>query len=210
MRSGFDSFYDRQLQARIGVAYFIAMLVFGLLGLRLWYLQIIEGSHYRELSENNRVRIQKINAPRGLILDGEGHTLAGNRPSFDICLVPQDTTHPETVLERLADLLGADPSPLKRRFSRSRGRPPFEPIRLKTDVSRDTVGLVLTHRLDLPGVTVESIPVRYYPHDTLACHLLGHLGEIGPLELGRPEFSRYEMGAYIGVYSKHTPAWLDL
>lgn len=198
MRSAFDSFYDRQLQTRMRVAYFIVVFIFGLLCLRLWYLQIIGGAHYRKLSENNRIRIQKITAPRGLILDVRGSVLAGNRPSFDICLVPQDTSQPEVVLERLADLLDSDLSQLKKVVARSVGRPPFEPIKLLTDVSRDTVGLVLTHKLDLPGVAVESVPVRYYPHETLACHLLGHLGEIGPQELNRPQFSHYEMRDFIG------------
>jgi len=102
------------------------------------------------------------------------------------------------VLKSLADLLGSDLSQLKTTLARSRGRPPFEPIRLITGASRDAVGLVLTHRLDLPGVAVSSIPVRYYPYDALACHLLGHLGEISPQELNQPAYSRYEMGGFVG------------
>jgi penicillin-binding protein 2 len=210
MRSELDSFYDKQLQTRIGVAYFIVIFIFGLLCLRLWYLQVMEGNHYRKLSENNRIRIQKIKVPRGLILDSRGQTLAGKRPSFDICLVPQDTSQPEMVLKRLASLLGMDPSRLKKRVEGSRGRPPFEPIGLKTDVSREDVGLVLTHRLDLPGVIVEAVPVRYYPFGTLACHLLGHLGEIGPQELCRPEFSYYKMGDFIGKYGVERTMELQL
>jgi penicillin-binding protein 2 len=198
MRSELDSFYDKQLQTRIRVAYFVVMFMLGLLCLRLWYLQILGGNHYRKLSENNRIRIQKIKAPRGLILDSRGCILAGNRPSFDICLTPQDTSHAEIVLGHLADLLGTDLYPLKKRFEKSRVRPPFEPILLKADVSRDTVGLVLAHRLDLPGVSVVPIPVRHYPYETLACHLLGHLGEIGPKELDHPDFSHYKMGDFVG------------
>jgi len=200
MRSELDSFYEKRLQTRIRIAYFIVVFIFSLLFLRLWYLQIIRGDYHRKLSENNRIRIQKIKAPRGLILDVRGEVLASNRPSFDICLVPQDTIHPEIVLKRLADFLDSGLSQLKRRVERSKGRPPFEPIRLITDVSRDAIGLVLTHRLDLPGIVVVSTPVRYYPYETLACHLLGHLGEISPQELDLSEFSRYEVGDFIGKY----------
>lgn len=210
MRSEFDSLYYRQLQTRVRIAYFIVLFIFGLLCLRLWHLQIIGGAHYRKLSENNRIRTQKIKAPRGFISDSGGRILAGNRPSFDICLVPQDTSHPEIVLGRLAGLLGCDLLHLKNKVARSEGRPPFEPIKLITDVSRDTVGLVLTHRLDLPGIVVEAIPVRYYPHETLACHLLGHLGEIGPQELARPQFSHYKMGAFIGKYGVEQTMELEL
>jgi len=200
MRSEFDYLYDKQLLTRIKVAYFILIFIFGIICLRLWYLQIIGGAHYRKLSENNRIRIQKIKAPRGLILDSRGKVLATNRPCFDICLVPQDTNNPQLVLNRLADMLGVGLSQLKTRVESSKRRPPFEPIKLIPDASRDAVGLVLTHRLDLPGIIVSSIPVRYYPYGTLACHLLGHLGEISPQELKKPEFSQYKVGDFIGKY----------
>jgi len=198
VRSELDSLYDKKLQSRTSVAYFVVVFVFGILCLRLWFLQIVEGNNYRKLSENNRIRIQEIPAPRGLILDSAGRVLAGNRPSFDICLVPQHTYNPEDVLKRLAKLLGCDLSRLKQRVERSRGRPPFESITLKSDVSRDTLAFVLTHRLDLPGIVVESTPARHYPFGTLACHLLGHMGEIDPRELARPDFALYKMGDFVG------------
>ena len=210
MRSEFDSLYDRQLQTKLRATYFVVMSLFALLCLRLWFLQIIGGPHYRKLSENNRVRTQKIEAPRGLIVDCRGQILAGNRPSFDVCLVPQDARNPGAVLERLAKLLDLDAAPLKERVEKSRGRPPFEPLKLKSDVSRDAVGLVLTHRLDLPGVIVVPVPVRHYPRGALAGHLLGHLGEIGRQELGRLEFSRYKMGAFIGKSGVEQAAELQL
>lgn len=198
MRSELDSLYDKKLQSRTGVVYFVVVFVFGLLCLRLWFLQVVEGSNYRKLSENNRIRIQEIPAPRGLILDSDGRVLAGNRPSFDVCLVPQHTHNPDEVLKRLAKLLDSDLPRLKQRVEGSRGRPPFEPITLKSDVSRDILALVLTHRLDLPGIVVESTPARHYPFGTLACHLLGHLGEIDQRELARPEFALYKMGDFVG------------
>ena len=202
MKSEFDYLYEKQLQTRIRIAYFIAAFIFGLLFLRLWFLQIVEGSQYRRLSENNRIRTQLVKAPRGFIFDSygpdRGTILAGNRPSFDISLVPQDTRYPEIVLEHLAHLLGSDVSELQQRFQQARGRPPFEPVKLKTDVSRDVLGLVLTHKLDLPGVIVESTPVRYYPQGKRASHLLGHLGEINSQELSDPEFSRYKIGSFLG------------
>lgn len=198
MRSELDSLYDKKLQSRTGVAYLVVALVFGLLCLRLWFLQVVEGGNYRKLSENNRIRIQEIPAPRGFILDSDGRVLAGNRPSFDVCLVPQHTQNLDDVLKRLAQLLDGDLYRLKQRVAGSQGRPPFEPITLKSDVSRDTLALVLTHRLDLPGIVVEAIPARHYPFGSLACHLLGHLGEIAPRELERPDFALYKMGDFVG------------
>jgi penicillin-binding protein 2 len=204
MKSEFDFLYEKQLQTRIRIAYFIAAFIFGLLFLRLWFLQVVEGGEYRRLSENNRIRTQLVKAPRGFIFDrygpDRGTILAGNRPSFDISLVPQDTRNPEMVLERLANLLGSDVSLLQQRLQQARGRPPFEPVKLKTDVSRDVLGLVHTHKLDLPGVIVETTPVRYYPQGKRASHLLGHLGEISSQELADTDFTirNYKIGSFTG------------
>ena len=177
----------------------MAVFVFGLLFLRLWFLQVVYGTNYRELSENNRIRTQKVKAPRGFILDSNGRILASNRPSFDISLVPQDTRDLDLVLERLSELLKEDVSLLKERVEQSRGRPPFQPVKLQTDVTREILGLVLTHKLDLPGVVVESTPVRSYPYGSLASHVLGHMGEISQKELTSfkdPE--RYQIGSFVG------------
>ena len=202
MKSEFDFLYEKQLQTRIRIAYFIAAFIFGLLFLRLWFLQIVEGGDYRRLSENNRIRTQLVKAPRGFIFDrygpDKGTILASNRPSFDISLVPQDTRYPGIVLEHLATLLGSDVSVLQQPLQKARGRPPFEPVKLITDVSRDVLGLVLTHKLDLPGIIVESTPVRYYPEGKRASHLLGHLGEISAEELADPHFEIYKIGNFIG------------
>ncbi len=207
MKSELDFLYERQLQTRIRIAYFVAIFVFGLLFLRLWFLQVVYGGHYLELSKNNRIRTQKVKAPRGFILDYSGRILASNRPSFDISLVPQDTRELDRVLNRLSELLGEEFSLLLQKVEQARGRPPFEPIKLQTDVTREILGLVLTHKLDLPGVVVESTPVRSYPYGSLASHVLGHMGEISQKELEHFEelkkieqykTKHYKIGDFVG------------
>ncbi len=207
MKSELDFLYERQLQTRIRIAYFVAIFVFGLLFLRLWFLQVVYGGHYLELSKNNRIRTQRVKAPRGFILDNSGRILASNRPSFDISLVPQDTRELDRVLNRLSELLGEEFSLLLQKVEQARGRPPFEPIKLQTDVTREILGLVLTHKLDLPGVVVESTPVRSYPYGSLAGHVLGHMGEISQKELEHFEelkkieqykTKHYKIGDFVG------------
>lgn len=198
MRSEHDLAYEQKVQARIRIAYFLAMLVFALLLLRLWLLQVIEGDTYRRLSENNRIRTQIIKSPRGCILDANRKVLASNRPSFDICLVPQETSHAAEVLQDLATLVQCDILQLQQKARQARGRPPYEPVKLLADVSRDVLALVLTHKLDLPGIIVETNPVRHYPSAVLACHLLGHLGEISLRQLQSPAFAGYKTGTFIG------------
>lgn len=200
MRSEHDLAYEQKVQTRIRIAYLLTLLAFGLICLRLWFLQVIEGENYRRLSENNRIRTQIIKSPRGCILDSNETVLASNRPSFDICLVPQETGRPAEVLQNLGALLQCDASQLQQKAQQAKGRPPYEPVKLLTDVSRDVLALVLTYKLDLPGIIVETTPVRFYPFENLACHLLGHLGEISPGQLQLPEFAGYKPGTFIGKY----------
>ena len=57
----------------------IAIAIFSVLVLRLWYLQVLSGDEYRELANDNRVREVRVQAPRGDILDRDGKVLVANR-----------------------------------------------------------------------------------------------------------------------------------
>ncbi|HSD11300.1 MAG TPA: hypothetical protein VLF14_09960, partial [Candidatus Binatia bacterium] len=95
-------------QRRLGIALGIVVLAFTFLILRLWQLQIVEGEYHRTLSENNRVRLKRVSATRGLIYDQTGQLLVENRPSFDVVMVPEDARRPQDVLTRLGNFLQRD------------------------------------------------------------------------------------------------------
>ncbi len=67
---------------RIAIASVISIVVFFLLFLRLFNLQIINGAEYRKLADGNRVQIKLIHAPRGVIYDRNNKILARNDPGF--------------------------------------------------------------------------------------------------------------------------------
>ena len=63
-------------------------LIFAFVILRLFAMQVLQGSRYRELSEENRIRVEVLTAPRGEIRDRRGRLLADNIPSFTVTLDP--------------------------------------------------------------------------------------------------------------------------
>src|SRR5262249_55044283 len=75
---------------RIGVAAVLVLLSFSLIGLRLWFLQVMQGTEMRTLSENNRIRLVRVPGARGVVYDRNGEILIDNRPSFDVVFVPED------------------------------------------------------------------------------------------------------------------------
>ena len=66
-------------------ALFIPLLLafaVGILFARLFFLQIVKGKYYRDLSDDNRIRAITIHAQRGIILDRNGNPLVFNVPGF--------------------------------------------------------------------------------------------------------------------------------
>jgi len=177
--------------------------IFALVLLRLFVLQVLEGSRYRELSEENRIRVEVLTAPRGEIRDRKGRLLADCVPSFTVTLDPFDKAYAraparmDSTLRALGPILGADPAELRDKIQRER-KISFLPIRLKRNVDIKTVAFVSEHRDRLPGVQVESEPLRRYPLGLIGSHLLGYVGEISDKELADPAYGDYLSGDLIG------------
>lgn len=60
----------------------LMVIVFAVLFVRLFHLQLVEGAGNRELADSNRIQVRLIHAPRGIIYDRNGHILAQNEPGF--------------------------------------------------------------------------------------------------------------------------------
>ena len=81
------------------------LATFVVLLLRLIYLQVIRGEEYRLLSLNNRIRLQSIDPPRGLIYDRNGYVLVENRPSFDVSIILKDAGKVEKTIKKVSEHL---------------------------------------------------------------------------------------------------------
>jgi penicillin-binding protein 2 len=183
-----------ELQLRIAVAMAIALVAFGLLGVRLWYLQVARGNDMRSMSESNRIRLVRVPAARGVVYDRHGEILVDNRPSFDVVFVPEDARGDRRgVLSNLAGYLGETEPALHQTVRAPSKRPPYEGIVLRRDVDWQAVVAVETHQLDLPGVSLQAGPRRYYPFGPLAAHLLGYVGEVSESDLAN-ESTVYRRG----------------
>jgi penicillin-binding protein 2 len=174
---------------------FAAVAIFLIFFVRLWYLQIIKEQEFRLLSENNRIRLIKIPAVRGMIMDRTGRVMADNRPSFNVMVTPEDVDDLRRLTDKLSPVLNLSPGEIRRTL-KDPDRPPFQSVAIKKDISWDELSFIKTHRLDLPGVEVQIEPIRTYPYDTVAAHVLGYVGEINRDELRKRK--GYQMGDWIG------------
>ncbi len=189
---------DREgFERRITVLLTVIAGLLGVLALRLWQVQIVQGEYFLRLSEENRLRITSLAAPRGLIVDRHGRTLVVNRPAFTVSLMPMELRRPHEEVALVARLLGLDPAAVDAQLADGQDRP-FAPVRLRRDAPKEVVAAIEESRMDLPGVLVEVEPVRQYLYNDLAAHLLGYLGEISDRELRQLRSLGYDAGDLIG------------
>ncbi len=176
----------------------LVTVAFGLLVLRLYYLQIVRGQHFSRLAEDNRISLIRVRAPRGIVYDRHGNVLVTNRPSFSVSLDLDAVRDIDASVDAVAAALGLDHDELARKVRDVEPYRRFEPMRVKDDVSRQEVASLEAMRYEHPGVLVEVEPRRSYPHGTLASHVLGYVGQINPVELRARADLGYRMGDHIG------------
>lgn len=171
----------------------VFLFLIGILALRLWVLQVIQGEDLRQRSENNRIETKPVPGIRGKILDRNGFLLAGNRAAFHLALIPRSIPDLENSLSRLKEQTGLDPV---RAMAKIRRGNPFKPIIVQRNLSREAVAQVMEHRWELPGVLIQINPQREYPYNAIAAQMMGYLGKISKSQLKKEK--DYRHGDMIG------------
>jgi penicillin-binding protein 2 len=185
---------------RVIISMLFVAAAFMVLFVRLFYLQVIKGDELRRLSENNCIRLQSTDPPRGLIYDRNGVLLVDNRPSFDLTIILKDANPVENTLQKLSRYIHIPESKLTLRIAADKHGSSYKPIVLKQDIGRDMVAAVEAHKYDLPGIGISVKPKRHYLNKKFAAHLIGYLGEINSNELKLSKYSVCKQGDYIGKF----------
>jgi len=151
-----------------------------------WFVQVVRGSYYRDLAENNRLRKVAIKAPRGSIYDRNGRVLVENLPSYNLLLDRSRTAKFEASLEFAAPILERPLPDLTALLERYRGVPSFQPVLLAEGLTLDQVARFAVEQLAHPEFVVDVSHRRLYRLGVQAAHVLGYLGEVRPEELADP------------------------
>lgn len=173
----------RKYKGRFLIATFILAQAFLVLVGRMWYLQIVEGDEFERFSLNNRIRLIRVPAPRGRILDRSGKEIVVNRPSFDVYVLPDDVKDPQYLAGVLSPILGIDAAEIKDKITESLRENRFRPALIAQDINRDQLAFIEARKSSLQAVLIEVNHVRKYPHGTLGSGFLGYLGKANEEEL---------------------------
>lgn len=189
---------DLRLLAFYGVLAVALLLLVG----QLWQIQIASGAYYLQRADHNRLRIVTQKPLRGVMYDRYGQQLVHNVPSFTVTVLPADLPRDPAVeaavYAGLGSVLGVSAEEISRLVDAGR-RERYQPVRIKSQVPRDTA-LVLEERLvALPGVSVRPMPARSYLTGDLMGQLLGYTAPIPPERLATLLTTGYERDDTLGL-----------
>src|SRR5438034_11527552 len=120
---------SQNLRGRLHLIQALVLVLLGVLSVRLYLLQIVNGSRYAEIAENQRIRLLPIPAPRGVIFDRNGKLLVDSRPIYSIILSREITKSVDySLIKPLAEGLMIDEAFLRERVDQVRSQPAFESI----------------------------------------------------------------------------------
>lgn len=186
---------------RISAIRMVILVLFGILAIQLWRLQVVEAKTYQTRAESNRIRVQTIPPPRGVIFDRGGKPLVRNIASFAVTVTPVDLPVEEqaVVAGRLAKLLGMRPEEVEKPIAQRRlRRDLFNSVLIKSNVEETTAFMIEENRSLLPGVEVQVEAVRQYLGGPLYSHLLGYTGRVTDEEYQYLEAAGYGINERVG------------
>lgn len=179
------------------IVVYIIVALFFILIIRFWQLQILQGGEYRRLSEENRLRIVRVAAPRGIIYDRNGIPLVKNSPYYSVSLSPYNID--KTNLQALSDVLKMNGERLVQKIKQQK-QSLYEPVRLKEGLSFKEIALVEARRSDFPGLTIDVDVSREYLFGNVGAHIIGYLGKPNQFQTKNPEFKDIPQDAFIGQW----------
>ena len=169
----------RGISIRLSILQYTITVLFSILAVGFWVLQVVQHAKFEEMAENNHQRKLALRAPRGVVFDRNLKVLVENRQSYSISIDREHTKDLNRTVRLLAHVLGMDAAAVRQIVERHRREPSYRPITIVQDATLAQVSAVTARRLDfeLPDVRVEQVPTRRYP-ETLAAHLFGYVGEV--------------------------------
>ncbi|MER3432046.1 MAG: penicillin-binding protein 2 [Leptolyngbya sp. ERB_1_1] len=202
--SSTNSWVSKARSQRSFRAVILFMLASGLLsvcGFRLAYLQLVEGSHNRQLADQNRIRSLSIVADRGNLTDRKGNPIVINRLSRSVYLYPREQTKEQWQVsaQRISELLDIPKEEIIKKLEAVKYRS-VAPVRILRGLDEKKYVALYEIGGQIRGLEVQAESTRQYPYGSLAAHVLGYIGEATAEDLkAHPEFPNGMLVGKMGI-----------
>jgi penicillin-binding protein 2 len=187
---------ERQKRKAWALASVMAVSLIGALGSRLVNLQLIDGTHWRQRADDNRIRLIARQPERGRVVDTQGRTLIGSKLAHSVFLWPaanQDDAAWDGTLDRLAKILNKPKADLQKRLGKP-DKTAIDRIRVARNITPAQATAIEEAGARLHGVEVDAETTRVYPNGRAAAHILGYTGEISEDDYGKLKADGYQRG----------------
>ena len=193
---------NREVELFVGRAttlFVLVVLMLGLLVYRLLELQLWNHDTYKSRSDDNRIRVQTLAPPRGMIFDRDGRLLADNQNASSLALVIDSVPEPTVSIERIAALLELSDTQRSEMIARvESNRRPDAPLVVVDSLSEEQVARLAVNRHLIPGAEVVNRLVRHYPYAEIAAHAVGSVRRLSDEDLRRVDPVQYSAMEFIG------------
>lgn len=183
----------------LDVLWWIVVAAIAILMGRVFYLTVVKGAYYRDVSKGNSIRSIVIQAPRGRILDRSGIPLVNNIPSIDAVIIPadipKDSLKIKEISAEISAVLGMNEGEIQGKLENSVSNS-LNAILLKENITQDEALTLLEKSNNIPGVNIEKTAIRSYIDGSIFSHILGYEGKISEKELEKKQ--GYLLTDYIG------------
>jgi penicillin-binding protein 2 len=159
--------------------------------------QVLQNAQYVLQSESNRLREVPLPAPRGIIYDRAGRVIAENVPGYTVSILSPTPDSLRAVMRRLSATIPIAADQIDAAVRRYR-RAPNRPTAILADASFDVVSVLEEHRVQFPGLIIQSAPKRHYPDGPAVAAFVGYTGEITEAELNSKAYNNYKSGQQVG------------
>lgn len=164
--------FQDNFQSRVKIVFFVVVMLFLVLIIRIFYIQVIKYDELGKLANSLWSRNLPITADRGLITDRNGEVLAQNITTTSLVVVPNQIKDKEKVAKDISQILGVNYeeilSHLNKKTSIERIHP--EGRQLSYEIA-DKI-----NSLNYDGVYLLKESKRHYPYNNLLSHVLGYVG----------------------------------
>ncbi len=188
--------------SRLGVLALVGLILFGLVGVRMWFLQTVRAEELQQRVTFAKTRTVDLIPERGRVFDVNGRILADNRPILNVTVdraVIRRSTDRAELFRRISGWINVPVDELERRYKSVRYSP-FLPLPLREDVE-EPIAIALLERVeDFPGVNVENGWQRVYPYAPHGAHVVGYMGAITAEQLPRYRALGYNMNQRVGQF----------
>ncbi len=154
------------------------LAAFSVLGGRLYQLQVMQGSRYAPLADDNRISVRGLAPRRGRIFDRTGLVIADNRESFRVSVLPASPAELRRILDIINRIAPLSSDDIERVLAKAKTSSRSRPVIVAKDLTFDQVAAINLLIPKLPGVETDISHVRVYGYGQSIGHVAGYVGSV--------------------------------